>query len=198
MIRIGVTGPMGSGKSTVSRRFQEHGAIRIDGDALGWETLREPDVRDRIAAAFGPGVLDAAGAVDRAALGRVVFRDPAAMERLNTIVQPALLARVRARLAETGEGVTVLDAAMISTWGLESELDGVVEVVAAEPVRVRRVMRARGMTEAAARERVRGQRLPPLGTARRHWRIENDADPAALQRRIDPIWDEIARLARAS
>lgn len=198
MIRIGVTGPMASGKSTVSRRFQERGAIRIDGDALGWETLRSPEVRDAIAAAFGRATLDASGEVDRGALGRVVFRDAAAMERLNAIVQPPLLERVRARIAVLGEGVLVLDAAMISTWGLEPELDGVVEVTAAEPIRVRRLMRERGMTEAAARERIAGQRLPPLRGARKQWRVVNEADPAALLRKVDPIWDEIARMARAT
>lgn len=196
MIRIGVTGLMASGKSTVSRRFQEHGAIRVDGDALGWETLRDADVRDRIGAEFGGGVLDAEGEVDRGALGRIVFGDPAAMDRLNRIVQPALLARVRERIAAEGDGVLVLDAAMISTWGLEPQLDGVVEVTAAEPIRVRRLMRARGWTEASARGRITGQRLPPLRNARRVWRIQNDADPAALLRRVDRVWNEIAGMTR--
>ncbi|HEX7079143.1 MAG TPA: dephospho-CoA kinase [Candidatus Eisenbacteria bacterium] len=197
MIRIGVTGRMASGKSTVARRFQERGAIRIDGDALGWETLRDPDVKRRIEGAFGSQVMDGAGEVDRERLGRVVFPDAAAMERLNAIVQPALLERVRARLGVEGDGVLVLDAALIATWGLEAELDGVVEVLAPEPIRVRRLMRARGMTEAAARERIAGQRLPELGRARRHWRIQNDGDPAALTRRADRVWEEIARFGRA-
>jgi dephospho-CoA kinase len=114
------------------------------------------------------------------------------MERLNGAVQPALLERVRERIAVPGDGVLVLDAALLSTWGLEPELDGVVEVAAAEPNRVRRLMRARGWTEAAARERVAGQRLPPLRGARKLWRIQNDADMAALIRRADRIWDEVA------
>ena len=64
MVRIGVTGLMASGKSTVSRRFQERGAELVEGDSLGWEVLRRPPVRDAIAASFGPAVLDREGAVD--------------------------------------------------------------------------------------------------------------------------------------
>lgn len=195
MLRIGVTGRMASGKSTVARRFESRGATRVDGDALGWETLREPAVKAAIAAAFGAGTIDAAGNVDRARLGAFVFRDPAAMERLNAIVQPPLLARVRAALAAAaGDGVVVLDAALLSTWGLESELDGVVEVTAPETLRVERLRAARGGTETEARERIEGQRLPPLGPAAAHWRIENEADVAELTRRADRVWDEIVSL----
>ncbi|MGH7681065.1 MAG: dephospho-CoA kinase, partial [Candidatus Eiseniibacteriota bacterium] len=147
MVRIGVTGLMGSGKSTVARRFQVRGAELVDGDALGWEVLRAPAVRDAIAAAFDRSVIGRDGHVDRVQLGRIVFRDPPAMERLNAIVQPALLARVREVLDSRGEGVRVLDAAMLTAWGLEGSLDGVVEIVASEDARVRRVKAARGFTD---------------------------------------------------
>lgn len=195
MLRIGVTGRMASGKSTVARRFESLGATRVDGDALGWETLRDPEVGRAIAVAFGPEAIDPAGNVDRARLGGIVFRDGAAMSRLNAIVQPPLLARVRDALASAkGDGVLVLDAALISTWGLESELDGVVEVIAAEAVRVERLRRARGSTEAEARERIAGQNLPPLSSTATTWRIENDGDQAELMRRTDRAWDEILKL----
>jgi len=199
MLRIGVTGRMASGKSTVARRFEARGATRVDGDALGWETLRDPDVKAAIGAAFGAAMLGQGGDVDRARLGAVVFRDRAAMHRLNEIVQPPLLSRVRSALAEaTGDGVFVLDAALIATWGLESELDGVVEVVAPEDLRVERLRMARGGSEADARERITGQSLPPLGPARALWRIENDAGTEELTRRADEVWDEIQALKSKS
>ncbi len=196
MVRIGVTGLMGSGKSTVARRFQERGAELVDGDALGWEVLRTPAVREAIAAAFDPTVLDREGQIDRARLGRIVFRDPGALDRLNGIVQPQLLRRVREVLDSRGEGVRVLDAAMLTSWALEPVLDGVVEVVASEDARVRRLRVARGFTDQEARERVRGQKLPPIRGARRHWRLENEGDRADLERRADLVWDEIESLRR--
>jgi dephospho-CoA kinase len=202
MVRIGVTGLMASGKSTVARRFEQRGAIRIDGDALGWETLRDPGVRSRIAEEFGRGVLSPGGEVDRARLGGLVFRDPRAMERLNSIVQPSLRERVLERLAAVDDGrahsnpaVVVLDAALISTWGLEHELDGVVEVTASEPLRIARLKGARGATEDEAAGRVRGQSLPPLGPAARLWKIDNATDEASLIAGADRIWDEIAHMA---
>jgi len=199
MVRIGVTGLMASGKSTVARRFEERGAVRIDGDALGWETLRIPEVRSRIAEAFGREILGPEGEVDRARLGARVFRDPRAMERLNAIVQPPLRERVLEKVSSiesaraAGPSVLVLDAALISTWGLERELDGVVEVTAPEPLRIAR-LRSRATDEEAA-ARVRGQSLPPLGPAARLWRIENGGDPAALLAEADKVWNEIAHMA---
>ena len=196
MVRIGVTGRMGSGKSTVARRFQEKGATLVDGDTLGWEVLRLPEVREAIAASIGPDVIDREGHVDRARLGRVVFRDPAAMERLNGIVQPVLLRRVREVLDAPGQGVLVLDAAMLPVWRLEPELDGVIEVVASDDARVRRIRAARGFTDQEARERIQGQKIPPIRGARRQWRIENEGDHAELARRADAIWEEIESLGR--
>jgi dephospho-CoA kinase len=208
MVRIGVTGLMASGKSRVARRFEERGAVRIDGDALGWETLRDPEVRGRIAEAFGREVLGAAGEVDRARLGARVFREPREMERLNGIVQAPLRERVLAAIAAVeGEraagaagaaghpSVVVLDAALISTWALESELDGVVEVAASEPIRITRLRSSGRATEEEAAARVRGQVLPPLGPAARLWRIENEADEATLLADADKIWNEIAHMA---
>lgn len=198
MLRIGVTGLMASGKSTVARRFEDHGALRLDGDALGWEMLRAAPVVEAIAAAFGTDLIDLAGDVDRRRLGAIVFADPASMERLNAIVQPPLRELVRRRLGEasaSGASAVVLDAAMLTKWHLEPELDGVVEVIAPEPTRIARLRAARGFTETEAATRVRGQNLPPVRDARRHWRIQNDEDAAALIERADQVWGEIQAIA---
>ena len=97
MLRVGLTGGIGSGKSTVARRLVQRGAVLVDSDVLAREVV-EPgtDGLAEIVAAFGPAVLDAGGALDRPALAAVVFGDPAARERLNGIVHP----RVRRRSAE--------------------------------------------------------------------------------------------------
>ncbi|HET7499161.1 MAG TPA: dephospho-CoA kinase [Candidatus Eisenbacteria bacterium] len=195
MLRIGVTGLMASGKSTVARRFEERGAVRIDGDALGWEALRIPAVRDRIAATFGAETIAPDGAVDRARLGAVVFADFAAMAKLDAIVQPPLLAMVRRSLDESVAPVVVLDAAMLASWGLDREMDGVVEVKAPEPLRIARLRAARGYGAEEAERRVRGQALPPLHAVKRHWVVVNDADAAALRARADQVWGEIVSLA---
>lgn len=185
---------MASGKSTVSRWFHEWGAAVVDGDALGWEVLREPDIVAALAAAFGDEAVTEDGAIDRVVLGRIVFRDATAMARLNAIVQPRLLQRVREALVASGPGTTLLDAALLTTWGLEPELDGVVEVRAEEAARVERLMASRGLNASAALERIRGQALPPVRDAKRHWIMHNDGDLAALRRRAEAVWKEIAAL----
>lgn len=197
MVRIGVTGAMASGKSTLARRFRERGAELVDGDALGWEVLRLPEVRAAIREAFGADVMDRQGDVDRGRLGKIVFADPDRMSRLNAIVQPRLLERVRATIEGPGAGVKVLDAAMLTTWRLEPELDGVVEVVASEDARARRLRSARSFSDEEARGRIQGQKLPPVRGARRHWKVENAGDKAQLLARADEIWQEIQSLAEA-
>lgn len=197
MVRIGVTGAMASGKSTLARRFRERGAELVDGDALGWEVLRLPEVRAAIREAFGEDVMDRQGEVDRGRLGKIVFADPDRMSRLNAIVQPRLLERVRATIEGPGAPVKVLDAAMLTTWRLEPELDGVVEVVASEDTRARRLRSARAFSDEEARGRIQGQKIPPVRGARRHWKVENAGDKAQLLARADEIWQEIQSLAEA-
>ena len=194
MLRVGVTGLMASGKSDVARRFVERGARLVDGDALGWDVLREPDVRDRLATLFGPSVLADDGGVDRRALGRIVFGDAVEMSRLNALVQPRLLQRVREALAAE-DGIVVLDAALLSTWNLAPELDGVVEVTAPAETRIARLSAFKGFPQAEARQRVEGQRLPPLRGARRSWKIENTGTREELLARADEIWDEIVGIS---
>ena len=195
MLRVGVTGLMASGKTDVARRFVERGARLVDGDALGWEVLREPEVRERLKTLFGPSVIDGDGHVDRRALGRIVFGDATEMSRLNALVQPRLLRRVREEMdASHGDEVVVLDAALLSTWSLAPELDGVVEVVAPDETRIARLAAFKGFPQAEARQRVEGQRLPPLRGARRVWRVENTGTREDLLERADEIWEEMVRI----
>lgn len=195
MLRIGVTGLMASGKSIVARRFEERGATLVDADSIGWSVLRRSEIGEALALAFGRRIIAPDGTVDRSELGRIVFRDPAALDRLNAIVQPELLARVREALRSAAGSVVVLDAALITVWRLEPELDGVVEVTAPAETRVSRLLAGRSLGEEEARERILGQRLPPVRDARRQWRIENTGDVASLRERADAVWTEIEALA---
>jgi dephospho-CoA kinase len=196
MFRVGVTGLMASGKSSVARRLEEHGARLVDADALGWDVLRRAEIRDQLRRLFGDAIMSPDGAVDRGSLGRIVFQNPGSMERLNAVVQPVLVRDVREALAERpGDGVVVLDAALLSLWRLEPELDAVVEVSAPIEARIERLRASKGFTDAEARVRIEGQKLPPVRDATRRWRIENAGTRSELMASADRIWDEIRSLA---
>ena len=159
---VGILGRAGSGKSTVARGLAAEGAEVIDADALGHEvTDHDPEVRAALIGEYGASVYGPAG-LDRRRVAAAVFRDPEARARLNRVVHPRILERMRARLEALRElgfrGIVVIDAALMLDWGLERECDAVVAVSAPEAERVERLMRARGWSRAETERRLAIQR----------------------------------------
>jgi len=138
---LGLTGPYCAGKDAAARVLERRGFRVLDVDAIGHEALE--DLRGEVAEAFGPGVLRADGSIDRRALGRVVFADPAALARHEAIVHPAMVERVRSLAAgerAAGRDVAV-NAALLRHMGLDRLCDAVLEVRACFPVRLLRGLR---------------------------------------------------------
>lgn len=157
---IGLTGGIGSGKSTVARFLAELGAVTIDLDKVGHEVLEQPDVRARVAAEFGQGILDSRGEVDRGRLGRLVFTDGDALARLNKITHPAIDETVRAKLDEQrrrGTKVVVLEAAAILEAGKTAGFDELWVTVATEEVALERLAGRGGLSRKEALARIRSQ-----------------------------------------
>lgn len=158
---IALTGGIASGKSTIAARLAEHGAVIVDADALSREVVEpgEPAL-EAIRAAFGPGVLQPDGRLDRPALGRIVFGDDAARHRLNAIVHPAVVQRshalFRAALERDPHVVVVYDVPLIDARGV-GEFERIVVADAPVETRVRRLVTLRGMSEADARARIAAQ-----------------------------------------
>ena len=197
MLRVGLTGSIGAGKSAVSSRLAELGAVVVDSDLLAREVLA-PDsagLRD-VVAAFGTDVLDSDGALDRAALGEVVFADDAARRRLEAIVHP----RVRARAAElegaaAAEAVVVHDVPLLVETGQADRYDVVVVVDVPDELAVRRLVEQRGMTEAAATARLRAQADRAERTAVADLIIDNTGTLADLEQRVNETWEQLTRRA---
>lgn len=198
MLIVGLTGGIGSGKSTVAGMLAARGAIVIDVDALGREVIA-PGGRAEAAviAAFGAAVTNDEGRIDRAALAQVVFGDAAALARLTAISHPAINAELAERIdALETTATVVLDMAVLveSTLGRgdpRHSYSRVVVVEAPVDVRVARAV-ARGMAEADVRGRLAAQASDTDRRAVADVVVHNDGDLETLGRRVDELWAMIA------
>ena len=159
---LGLIGRAGSGKTTVARALEREGARVIEADRVGHEVADgDTEVRKALVAEYGPAIYRADQTLDRAQVAARVFRDPAARGRLDRLVHPRIVERIRdeiGRLREQGfRGLVVVDAALMLRWGFERECDAVIAVVAPEAEQVARLARGRGWSEAEARARLMAQ-----------------------------------------
>lgn len=196
---VGIVGRTGSGKSTVAGALAADGARVIGADALGHEvTDQDAGARAELVEAFGPEVYLPDGTLDRPRVAARVFTDRAARERLDAIVHPRLIERLRRRidgLKEEGfAGVVVLDAALLLDWGLERWCDAVIAVTAPEEEQVRRLTGARGWSEAEARRRLGVQRAQAAFAEVVDAVIENDGTRSELAAQAEAT---VARLRRS-
>ena len=189
-MRVGLTGGVGSGKSTVAALFAAHGAVVIDADAIAREVV-EPGTPgfDAVVAKFGPDVVGPDGSLDRAALAAQVFNDDTKRADLNAIVHP-LVGQRMAELAQAADDVVVYDIPLLVENDLAAGFDFVVVVLAGESTRLARLA-ARGMPEADARARMAAQANDEQRRAVADAVIENDGSREALAARVDAVWAEI-------
>lgn len=193
MLKIGLTGGIASGKSLVAARFRELGAVVIDADALAREVV-EPGTAGLTAVvdAFGSGVLDGDGRLDRAALGALVFGDPVQREKLNGIIHPLVRARAAELLkaaADAGPGqIVVQDIPLLVETGQASSFDVVVVVDAPDDVRVQRMMEHRGMSGDDARARMAAQASRAERLSAADVILDNSGAKESLVRQVDSLW----------
>ena len=196
-MQIGLTGGIGSGKSTAAGRFAELGALVIDADALAREVV-EPGTEGlaAVVAEFGEQVLDGAGRLDRPALARVVFGDDAARGRLNAILHPRIRARAAELIAAAPPGtVVVQDVPLLVETGQSGPYDLVVVVEAPDELRLRRLGRDRGMPAEEVRARMAAQATDEQRRAAADVVLVNDGTPEDLRAKVDALWAE--RIASA-
>lgn len=193
MIRVGLTGGIATGKSTVARMFAARGAAVLDADELVRE-LQYPGmpVYDAIVEAFGTAILKEDGTIDRKSLGEMVFRDTKLRKRLEAIVHPALISAVEQRVVELrtqGVPICVVELPLLIEAESEGRFDWVVVVVASEDLQVARLMADRGLTRAEALARIRSQMPLQEKVKQAHFVIENSGDRWQTERRVQEIYD---------
>jgi dephospho-CoA kinase len=198
MLKVGLTGGIGAGKSEVSRLLVEHGAVLIDADRIAREVVA-PGTSGLAAVveAFGEDVLTADGSLDRPRLGSIVFSDPEKLAVLNSIVHPLVGARSRElEEAAAADAVVIHDVPLLTENGLAPLYDLVVVVDASTETQLDRLVRLRGMTEEDARARMAAQATREQRRQIADIVIDNDVPLDALHKRVAEVWEDLVRRAR--
>ncbi|MFI5755216.1 dephospho-CoA kinase [Streptomyces sp. NPDC051569] len=193
MLRLGLTGGIGAGKSEVSRLLTGYGAVLIDSDRIAREVV-EPGTPGLAAVVteFGPEVLTGTGALDRPKLGGIVFGDPGRLRALNAIVHP--LVRARSAELETAadtDAVVVHDVPLLVENGMAGLYDLVVVVDASPGTQLERLVRLRGMAESEARGRMAAQATREQRRAVADIVIDNDGPLERLEPQVRKVWREL-------
>ena len=206
MLRVGLTGGIGSGKSEVSRRLAARGAVIIDADVAAREVVAPgtPGLA-QIAEAFGPGVLGPDGALDRERLGAIVFRDPALRAKLNAIIHPlvrewmatAERAAAEAAAATGRDLIVVHDVPLLAESGRAGDFGLVIVVDAPPELQVERLVSQRGMTPDQAQARMVAQASRQQRLAVADLVIDNSGSLDDLDRRVTGVWADLQHRAGA-
>ena len=192
-MRVGLTGGIASGKSTVSAMLAELGAVIIDGDKLAREVV-EPGTPGlaQVVEAFGPDILLPDGGMDRAKVGQIVFNDEAKRRLLEGIVHPLVFERYAELEASAPEdGVVIHDIPLLAESGRADTFDAVVVVETPVEVQVERMLRDRGWTREDAESRIAAQASREKRLAIATHVIENDGTREDLETRVRQVYDEL-------
>ncbi|WP_043263874.1 dephospho-CoA kinase [Streptomyces sp. CT34] len=193
MVKVGLTGGIGAGKSEVSRLLASYGAVIVDADKIAREVV-EPGTPGLAAVVeeFGEDVLAPDGTLDRPKLGAIVFSDPEKLKALNAIVHPLVGARSAELEASAGpDAVVIHDVPLLTENGLAPLYDKVVVIDAAPQTQLDRLVRLRGMSEDEAKSRMAAQATREQRLAIADLVIDNDGPLEALEPQVREVWERL-------
>jgi len=199
MLRVGLTGGLASGKSTVAGYFRELGAFHIDADLIAHELLAPGGAAaDQVVARFGRGIVGTGEAIDRKALASIVFADPKALADLNAIVHPEVRAEIARRIAgQTASAhptpVALIDAALLVETGMHGDLDALIVVSCGDATQLARALARGGLTEDEARSRIAAQAPLAAKRAAADFVIENDGALDETKRQVAEVWGALLK-----
>ncbi len=193
-MRVGLTGGIGSGKSTVARMFAERGAVIVDADQIARDIVEPGGLAlQALVAEFGSGILQPNGTLSRGELARIAFSDPDATARLNAIMHPLIRAESERQLsAQPDSTIVVYDMPLLVESGQDAVVDVVVVVDVPEEIQLDRAIDLRGLDEEDVRRRMSLQASREERLAAADFVIDNSSDLVLTALQVDDVWDRIS------
>lgn len=190
---IGLTGNIGTGKSTVLEMLHQLGANIIDADKVAHQVmLPDGQAYDAIVSTFGGDILTDDGSIDRAKLGEIVFEDPVQLQTLECIVHPAVFEHIRSELSRASEPVIVIEAIKLLEAGMALTLcDQVWVVISDEAQQIQRLMNSRNMSRVAAEARLSSQSPQSFKISQADVVLDNSGDIESLAEQVKRAWDAL-------
>lgn len=189
-MRIGLTGGIGAGKSTVSAFFAKQGAKIISSDEIAKQLLDRPEIQSQLIAIFGPTVINQ-GKTDRKFLGEQVFLEPDLRLKLEAIIHPLVRRQVIDEFSKLQPGeIAINEVPLLFEVGLEDNYDLIISVIADQETRIQRTVK-RGLTRADVVARLSVQVLDEERISKSDFIIENNGDLAELEDKVEFVWDQI-------
>jgi dephospho-CoA kinase len=186
---IGLTGNIGTGKSTVAAMLADLGAEVIDADRVAHAVMRRGNqVHGEIVEIFGPGILSPDGQIARERLGPIVFGDPAALAKLEAIVHPAVIDVIDRRIAQPSADVLVIEAIKLLESSLADRCDSIWVTTSRPDQQIRRIVGSRNLSPESARQRVEAQPPQAEKVARADVVIDNDGSLSATREQVKSAW----------
>ena len=194
---VGLTGNIGTGKSTVTRMLSELGAEVIDADKVAHEMMRAGTlVHAEIVEAFGREVLSPAGEIDRKRLGALVFADPTALARLEALTHPATITAISRRIGVSSAAVVVVEAIKLIESGMAAAYDSVWVVTCTPEQQIRRIVAQRGLSRKEAEQRVQAQPSQAEKIARADVVIDNSGPLSRTREQVHAAWERLIAVGR--
>jgi dephospho-CoA kinase len=196
VLRVGLTGGIASGKTTVAGLLAEHGAFVLDADKIGHDLIAPGGAaHEDVVARFGPAIVDPDGSISRPRLGAIVFADPEARRALDALVHPHILPEVQRRIAEyleTGRAlVAIVDAALLVEAGIHRRFDRLVVVRCVRETQIRRLITRNGLSRGEAERRIDAQAPLETKLAEADYVVDTDGTMRQTREQVDRLWKDL-------
>jgi dephospho-CoA kinase len=200
MFLIGLTGGIAAGKSTVAKRWVEHGATEIDADSLARDVVQPgSDGLRQVVQAFGASIIDDSGELNRKALAKLIFESDEKRLLLNSILHPLIRQLAAEQLKKfDDDAIVIYNVPLLVEAEVDHDFNLVVTVEAPEDEQIKRLVQTRGLSEPEAKRRIATQAQPIERAARADRILNSNQDINLLLRDADILWREIVTLAKSS